>query len=94
MYDFLSLDNDNVVISGVVGIVDFMNRPNKTIIDLGALQKFSKIFCKFSLHARPIPIRSVHYINVPDSLFLHMNLLGEYFNDEIVNKVSEFINCI
>ena len=93
MHDILSVDNDNVVIAGFIGVMDLKKNHKNINFEFEDFSKFSKILSKFA-HIRPTQLKSWHYINVPDSIRLQLQQMLKVLEDEIGDIVSMQINNV
>lgn len=84
--DILMIEDDNMVVSGQVGVVDLAN---VTFAHLVQIQPaFMKKMTMLWQEATPIRQKGFHYINIPRGFEQVFNLLKSFMNEKMKSRVS------
>lgn len=78
--DYMIMEDDNMIISGQVGIIDLTN------VGYNHFQQFTPSFVKkmtyFTQHSAPFRPAGFHYINTPDGFEYVFNMFKMFMSEE------------
>lgn len=89
--DIMTVDDDNFIIGGSVGILDLGKAMNEQFYHIDAISVLMKKLTRLSVDAQPFQVISFHYINVPESFDAVFSLIKGFMSEEYRMKVN--ISC-
>lgn len=88
MSDIMTIEDDNFIIGGSIGILDLGNVIRDHFFQADILSELMKKLTRLSVEAQPYKVVSFHYINVPDSFEAIFNLIKGFMSEEYKSKVN------
>lgn len=86
--DIMTVDDDNFIIGGSVGILDLGKTMHEHFYQIDTISVLMKKLTRLSVDAQPFQVISFHYINVPDSFDAVFSLIKGFMSEEYRMKVT------